>query len=918
MGNFFKYIILIVFVSIVNILKAQEYSIKAKVVDSENNSLTELVVCINELNKWTYTDANGGFEFHSIPKGEYEIIISSLHFSEKKIKLKIKDNIFDLLIVLEKKSLALKEITVTAENNKRIYSSSIINQGAIEHLQASSLEDILQLVPGHLSTNPSLKDENTISLREVTKNNKDADETSSLGTAIFIDGARLNNDANLQFLSTANILNSLYFKKHIASGYDLRSIPSSNIESVEIIRGVASAEYGEMLTGAVLVKTKAGYSPFNLAIKTDPNTKSISMGQGFILAKDRGVFNYDFDYTRYVKDLRSDASTYDRYNTNLRYSQVFNKKEHPLSLNIKTNITFSNDINQNDRNALAREKNNYKERSFGLNIFGDMYLDNFLLTNLKYSFNTSYSHSETQILRLQSLNGLSRAAYSALETSEYVAPLLEREYYSDLAIDGKPFNINAKLSASLVLKDLFFSNKLLYGLEYNYLANVGDGKSFDYMKPFNPGTVNAIRPRSFKDIPSTSSYSIFVENRLSIPLNEKKLELQFGIRINKYFLSGAMTKENQLTFEPRLNTEFFLFKSLSLRAALGINYKNPSIAYLYPDKLYIDKETFNNGELFIASTKVIDDVANIDIKPSKNTKKEIGLDFRKWGMRASLTAFKENMTDCFSFYSLYNLVSYNKYSLPSKNSVVKYNDKGELSFDGIVQTATSAADFNLYNRPENSYSIYKKGIEYSIDFGRIKNLNTSLAIDGAYIYNEKTEEIPFYENTNSSIQKDFIGIYPKGKKDIAEIFNSSFRIVTHIPELRMVFSLTAQVIWFEKYQSKYDKTYYSEDGKALLVNPIACLDSKGQIRDISNLDVLNSEYKLLIRNENITEYQQEIYPISSQLNFKLSKEIGDSFNLSFYVNNLLNYIQRHKLSNVDSYVYRNQSLFFGAMLKITL
>jgi hypothetical protein len=331
----------------------------------------------------------------------------------------------------------------------------------------------------------------------------------------------------------------------------------------------------------------------------------------------------------------------------------------------------------------------------------------------------------------------------------------------------------------------------------------------------------------------------------------------------------------------------------------------------------MDKETFNNGEIFIASTKIIDHLLDENIKPAKNTKKELGLDFRKWGVRLSLTAFTETISDCLAFVPYYDNVQYNKYSLPATGTLVDYTN-GRLYFDGELQQANRVVDFNLYNRVLNSYSIYKKGIEYSLNFSKIKELNTSIIIDGAYLYNEKTQELPFYDNSTLTREKDFVGVYPEGKRNIAQMLNTNFRFVTHIPELRMVFSLTAQVLWFEKYQTQYDEAFYSEDGKDLFINPIACLDKDGNYRDLTGFDILNSEYKLLIKKENAREYIQEVYPITTTVNFKLSKEIGQRFNISFYANNLFNYIQRHKLTNLNSYVFRNQSLFFGAMLKIKL
>lgn len=41
----------------------------------------------------------------------------------------------------------------------------------------------------------------------------------------------------------------------------MRTISTDNIESIEVIRGVASAEYGNMSAGAVVVKTSRAALP---------------------------------------------------------------------------------------------------------------------------------------------------------------------------------------------------------------------------------------------------------------------------------------------------------------------------------------------------------------------------------------------------------------------------------------------------------------------------------------------------------------------------------------------------------------------------------------------------------------------------------------------------------------------------------
>ncbi len=96
---------------------------------------------------------------------------------------------------------------------------------------------------------------------------------NSMGTAIVIDGAPpLSNNANLQTLSPAisGGGGSIGGGSSPNSGLDIRSISTDNIESVEVIRGIPSVEHGDLTSGAVIIKSKAGREPLTIRLKTDP------------------------------------------------------------------------------------------------------------------------------------------------------------------------------------------------------------------------------------------------------------------------------------------------------------------------------------------------------------------------------------------------------------------------------------------------------------------------------------------------------------------------------------------------------------------------------------------------------------------------------------------------------------------------
>jgi len=75
---------------------------------------------------------------------------------------------------MKTQSLALDEVVVTAKEGGEITSSSKISAQTIEHIQPSSLKDVMQLLPGSITENPNLTSVNTLSIRDIGSNTANA------------------------------------------------------------------------------------------------------------------------------------------------------------------------------------------------------------------------------------------------------------------------------------------------------------------------------------------------------------------------------------------------------------------------------------------------------------------------------------------------------------------------------------------------------------------------------------------------------------------------------------------------------------------------------------------------------------------------------------------------------------------------
>ena len=116
-----------------------------------------MATCVlNPLSSYAATDLDGNAVIKNIPKGKYTLEVSYVGYETKKIDVQVTKDM-TLQVPLTETSLALGEVTVLARQNAAGTStSSKIGRQAIDHLQASSLADVMQLIPGQLMTKTDL------------------------------------------------------------------------------------------------------------------------------------------------------------------------------------------------------------------------------------------------------------------------------------------------------------------------------------------------------------------------------------------------------------------------------------------------------------------------------------------------------------------------------------------------------------------------------------------------------------------------------------------------------------------------------------------------------------------------------------------------------------------------------------------
>ena len=894
-------------------------------------------VAFPELGIGTSSNEKGEFVIQSVPVGSYTFSVTYIGYKEYSINITLKKDV-DLKIKLRRQSLGLKEVTVTAENSTGGTTSSKIKSEAIDHIQASSLKDVLQLIPGNISENPNLSKPNRISIREIND-----DINSALGTAIIVDNIPFSNDGNLQ-----NSTNS---------GIDTRQISVENIESITVDVGIPSSEYGNLTSGAVHIKTKAGGSPYNVKFQTDPHTKQAYLGKGYLLKNDNGVINADFGYTNSYQHLYMQTDQFKRINATTKYSKTFFRNKSPLNIDVKLDFLSSLDGNKWDPDMLAEEEHFAKDQNLRGKISAGWSLNKPFITSLSFDVGYSKTWQEGFEKTLESSSSGPNFFSTATTSGEYEISYGQSSYYSEVTYDGKPFNFYSKLKAKLYKKSEFITNNILLGAEWRTTGNNGDGRIFDLTKP---PAGNGLRPRPFTDIPALNQFSVFVEDKIEIDIANTKLDIMAGIRMDNIQPAGIFNTNGSINFDPRVNVRYeiwnrnnrYTLRNVSLRLGYGQTTKAPTLTHLYPDKKYNDIISFNYyPDLIVSTTHVIQDTRNYNLEPAKSNKFEVGVDFQINKIKTRLTGFYEKHEGGFitdqtfypMFYRDYDILDagMNPYYIAGEG--VYYNDKN--NGNPVALGFEDDEKFANYSQYRNASSRIKKGVEYSINFGKIKALRTSFIVNGAWLKTESySTDAPYWKTVpytifegNTSRQESFAIKFQNksGFGTVKERLNTNLNIITHIPEIKMLVTLTTQAIWYEKdWRTIYDvyKLYSLSELRDYLNQPDIFKNENEEdfyyylpvsYKEYDNVEnqyeIVDFENQLHQKGIHKTfkyRFEERILPPLFLCNIKISKDIAQRFKLSFYANNFLNIRPWHLDDRSGKYIRRNQQPYFGADIKM--
>lgn len=214
-----------------------KFSIRGTLYESiggEKKPLPGATIFIEKIGLGTMSQINGRYQLNNVPRGEVMLSIRFIGKVPIDTLIQLNSSV-ELDFTLREDNFRLQEVVVTAKENTGQSTSSTISDKAIEHLQSVSLDNIMALLPGGITSNPTLNYSSQLNIRSISSES-DAQNLNALGSAIIQDGTPLSNNANLQTMnpSVRGGMNALGGTSSPAGGIDTRGISLENIESIEV------------------------------------------------------------------------------------------------------------------------------------------------------------------------------------------------------------------------------------------------------------------------------------------------------------------------------------------------------------------------------------------------------------------------------------------------------------------------------------------------------------------------------------------------------------------------------------------------------------------------------------------------------------------------------------------------------------
>jgi hypothetical protein len=685
------------------------------------------------------TDEAGRYRIEGVPPGPQVLRIVRIGYAPVRRNVVIPtDRNVVIDVELARSALNLPGIVVTADPSSRargeLGTASVIEKEAIRNQTAASLAGVLELVPGSVLQPPGLDGVQQFALRAVPIGRgagpgtpgvagPTAGALASFGTQIVLDGVPISNNVNLQSLGPRG---ELTFASAAGGGIDLRRIPATTIERVEVIRGIPSARFGDLTQGVVLVDTRAGAVDPELRVRLDARTVEATLVGGRALRRlGTGTANLNLARTR--------ISTF-RDNTGSRISAQLAHRYEGNRLTLDTRADFYQVLEDEPELALFPGLAS-QSRDAGLRASERVHWRLGSRSRLEWTaaFEADWQRSFSQAPQSRGAMPFTDRLTEGRQDGKFVGgPFLAR-----VDVQGDPRHLYSRIELNTSTRLIGLEHALRIGNEVRREWNGGPGFLFDIEFPpqvtFN-GVQGFDRPRRFDSIPPLVTSSLYVDDRISRGLgNGWLLNLQGGFRLDllhrgSWWTSGVRDR----LLQPRLQLELAPSDWLRFRAGAGRIAKVPSLADLFPNRQYYDLINFNyfandpNERRAILTTRILDRV-NPDLAMSRADKAEAGFEIDLGqGSQLAVAGYLDRIRGAVGIDAFPTFLIRERFAVDSSTI-------GTGQPPGVIEPAFARDSIpSLIDRPANNLRLRSSGIELTAILPEIKPLRTRVAFSGAW------------------------------------------------------------------------------------------------------------------------------------------------------------------------------------------
>ncbi|MBQ9549088.1 MAG: TonB-dependent receptor [Bacteroidales bacterium] len=851
------------------------YSVSGKVTDAADGApLAGAVVHVDAL--WAISDEQGRYRLERVPEGKGTMAVSLLGYQAASLQIDLRRNEEDLSFRLQRTSLAIEGVTVTAKRPANgLGTSHDIGREALDHLQLSAITDMSALLPGGKTSNPDLTQAGVFSMRSGGLSAGNA----AFATALEVDGVRLGGNASFAE----------------PDGVDTRNIQVENVDHVEVLSGVLSAEYGDLGSGMVRIHTKKGRTPFTFTASTNPRTRQVSVSKGVGLGPGAGVLNIGAEWARAVKKAISPYESYTRRGLSLSYTAAPRSDLH-LEAGLSGNLGGMD--SKDDPDAYSGEYSRGRDNVLRARTSLEWQAHRPFLTRLGLEASVGYNDRLTRVHAYDSWS-VPLPAVHAEEAGYHLASILPASYFSDKVTDSRELDYAAALKYGWDLSQGGWKSHFKAGAQWKAEGNAGRGEYYE-----DPTyAADGYRPRPYSDYPFMHNLALYAEERFLTPFG---LEASAGLRMENVFVKGSPYSDVH-SFSPRFNAKWTLRKGLALRGGWGVSEKLPSFHVLYPLQEYRDLLSvgFSHGSSasYIYYTIPYTLLVNPALKWQRSENAELGLDFDAGGFSLSAVAFLNRTLHPYRYDNAYTPFSYRIYDAPTGAAdppvIALDATTGAVSVDGTPLTLhVEDKTFVLARQPANGAPVTRYGTELTVDFPRIRPIRTSFRLDASWTHSAYDDHGRFYSyNDNWSHPNPalpdrsypYVGIYENGGGGSMMVsgvnsdrLDANLTSVTHITQARLIVTCRLEVSLLRRSRN-------IPAGGTTELWPVAYMDLDGVVHPFTATEAAQDEFRNLIKYpSNDYLFLQDGYAPYASANLSLTKEIGDHVSLSFYANNFTN------------------------------